>query len=123
MLKNILKITYKFQAHYHYHRRQDRLNFPLAPTINVLSCTNFRGNRSIRKIRYRSRYEIRYEKRSLIRPDCHANVDNDKPTIVLSNSLDSRDGTDPKKFLGNPHVFQKLRKRDRVGGGRGLAVE
>lgn len=36
--------------------------------------------------------------------------------------MDSHGGTDPKKFLGNPHVFQKLRKRDRVGGGRGLAV-
>lgn len=42
--------------------------------------------------------------------------------ILCTNSLDSHDGTDPKKFLGNPHVFQKLRKRDRVGGGRGLAV-
>lgn len=42
--------------------------------------------------------------------------------VLCTNSLDSHDSTDPKKFLGNPHVFQKLRKRDRVGGGRSLAV-
>jgi len=36
--------------------------------------------------------------------------------------LDSHGGTDPKKFLGNPRVFQKLRKHDRVGEGRSLAV-
>lgn len=42
--------------------------------------------------------------------------------VLCTSSLDSHGGTDPKKFLGNPRVFQKLRKRDRVGGGRDLAV-
>lgn len=42
--------------------------------------------------------------------------------VLCTSSLDSHGSTDPKKFLGNPRVFQKLRKRDRVGGGRDLAV-
>lgn len=29
-----------------------------------------------------------------------------------------RSDTDPKKFLRNPRVFQKLQKRDRGGGGK-----